>query len=199
MVNAAPGEWTRDFAVDTAKKHCGNSSLRVKASTESGTSGSAYKMLSVPAPSTAFWVRFYVQSDMPMGNTEHNVFAEAATGDSPNAANPAEFAEDVGIAFNLTDADVVWPTGYGRINGNPNPYVLTATTWQCVEISYDIPGKHVQLFVNGTQLIDAPGHPVNLPGTFNRFKFGFNALHGPTRQMWYDDVVVAPTRIGGCN
>jgi hypothetical protein len=77
--------------------------------------------------------------------------------------------------------------------------MLPAMTWHCIEISYDLTNKHVQLFLNGTLLIDGPGHPTMVSGTYNRFKFGFNYLHGPARQMWYDSVAVAPTRIGGCN
>src|SRR5687768_10580901 len=48
-VNAAPGEWTRDFAIDTAVFKNGISALRVKGM-EEGISGSAYQMLAVPAP-----------------------------------------------------------------------------------------------------------------------------------------------------
>jgi hypothetical protein len=37
------------------------------------------------------------------------------------------------------------------------------------------------------------------PPAIKIFKFGFQNFHGPNRVMWYDDVAVAPTRIGGCN
>jgi len=171
----------------------------VKASTETGTSGSAFEMLSVPATPNAFWVRFWVQSAILMGSQDHNAFAWAATGDMPNDGPAVEFAEDVGIAFNTQDNDV-WPAGYGRLSGgSTNPYQLPAMTWQCVEISYDLTNRHIQLFVGGTQLIDATSYPASsVTGTWNRFKFGFNSYHGPARVMWYDDVAVAPTRIG-CN
>src|SRR6185369_2180197 len=43
--NAAPGDWTRDFAVDTALFHGGKSSLRVKLTSEAGASTSSYRML----------------------------------------------------------------------------------------------------------------------------------------------------------
>ena len=101
-VNAAPGEWTRDFAVDTAQKHAGASSLRVK-SNESGTSGSAYKMLAVPATTGTFWTRFWLRSDIDLGGEKHNSFTEASNADDPNAALHYEFGEDVGIVLHTDD------------------------------------------------------------------------------------------------
>lgn len=195
-VNAAPGEWTRDFEVDTTLFHSGKSSLRVKSgSGEMNTSGSAYRMLAVPAPTGAFWVRFYIQqTEMDLGGAEHNVFAAAAASDDPNAAGAIEFAEDVGIAFNTSDA-VRWPMGYGRLTGGGTmPYTLTKGMWHCIEISYDGQGREQQLFINGTQQIDAKDYPSSATAIKN-FKFGFNQLHGPARKIWYDDVAVAPTRI----
>jgi hypothetical protein len=200
MVNAAPGEWTRDFAIDTAQKNSGNSSVRVKSATgETGTSGSAYKMLAVPATMNAFWVRFFIRSDVAIGMNPHNVFAGGSVGSGPNDAT-IEFADDVGVSFNTSD-DVKWPTGYGRINGNMMPYMLAAATWHCVEISFDGPGRVQQLFVGGTQLINATSYPTStsMSWPLRFFKFGYNALHAEvSRAVWFDDVAVAPTRIGGC-
>lgn len=195
-VNAAPGEWTRDFEIDTTVFHGGKSSLRVKSgSGDTNTSGSAYRMLAVPAPSGAFWVRFYIQqTELDLGGTDHNVFAAAAASDDPNAAGAIEFAEDVGIAFNTSDA-VRWPMGYGRLTGGGTmPYTLPKGMWHCIEISYDGQGREQQLFINGTQQIDAKDYPSTATAIKN-FKFGFNQLHGPARKVWYDDVAVAPTRI----
>jgi hypothetical protein len=197
MVNAAPGDWSRDFAIDATQHHSGSSSLLVKNSNASGSSGSAYRMLAVPATAGAFWARFWVQSDMAMGSLDHNAFAGGSIGDTPNDLM-IEFAEDVGIAFNTSDADA-WPTGYGRLSGGgTNPYTLPAMTWACVEISYDGTHQVQQLYIGGAQLINATNYPAAVePLTY--FKFGFDAYHGPARQMWYDDVAVTPTRIpGGC-
>jgi hypothetical protein len=133
---------------------------------------------------------------MPIGGTEHNAFAGGSVDDTPNGLM-IEFAEDVGVAFNTSDSDQ-WPTGYGRLTGGgTKPYTLPAMTWECVEISYDGTGKEQQLFVNNVQLIDAKGYPANTEA-LTYFKFGFNALHGPARQVWFDDVVVAPARMGDC-
>lgn len=197
MVNAAPGDVTRDFGIDTTQHHSGNSSLLVKNQNATGTSGSAYRMLAVPAPSGAFWVRFWIESDMTIGMSDHNAFAGASIGSGPNDSM-IEFAEDVGIAFNTSDADV-WPTGYGRLmDGSTKPYSLPAMKWACVEISFDGANRVQQLYINGTQLINATNYP-SAAKTLTYFKFGFESYHGPARQIWYDDVAVAPTRVGGCS
>lgn len=196
-VNAAPGEWTRDFEVDSTISHAGKSSLRVKSGSEAGVSGSAYRMLAVPAPSGAFWVRFYIQqTELDLGGAEHNVFASASASDEPNAAS-IEFAEDVGIAFNTSD-NVRWPMGYGRLTtGGTMPYSLPKGMWHCIEISFDAQMREQQLFINGMQQIDAKDYPAasSVSAGIKTFKFGFNQLHGPTRKIWYDDVAVGPTRI----
>jgi hypothetical protein len=189
--NAAPGEWTRDFEVDTKVFHSGKSALRVKAGTADAGSG-AYQMLAVPAQSK-FWARFYIRQDeLDIGGEGHNVFGGAAIGDDTNAAI-VEIAEDVGLAFNTSD-DVRWPAGFGRINGTPKPYTLAKGQWHCIEVSFDSDAKHQQLFVAGVQ-IDATNYPANI-AAFKNFKFGFNKLHGPARSIWYDDVAVGPTRPG---
>jgi hypothetical protein len=196
MVNAAPGDWSRDFAIDTTQHHAGASSLLVKNQSASGSSGSAYRMLAVPGTAGAFWVRFWIQSDMPIGGIDHNAFAGGSIGSGPNDLM-IEFAEDVGIAFNTSDSDK-WPTGYGRTtSGGTMPYTLPAMTWECVEISYNGTGREQQLFINNVPLIDATGYPGSAEA-LTYFKFGFDAYHGPARQVWYDDVAVAPARIGGC-
>ena len=194
--NAAPGDWSRDFEVDTMLFHGGKSSLRVKSgSADAGASG-AYQMLAVPAPSGAFWVRFYIQqTELDIGGLDHNVFGGAADTDEPNSPVMIELAEDVGVAFNTNDA-VRWPMSYGRVNGNPMPFSLPKGMWHCIEISYDSQKREQKMFVNGTQQIDATDYPASLANPVKIFKFGFNKLHGPPRKVWFDDVAVGPTRAG---
>jgi hypothetical protein len=194
--DAAPGEWTRDFAVDTSVFKNGRSSLRVKLASEAGTSGSAYQMLAVPAPTAKFWVRFHIRSDVELGGMEHNVFATPASSDATGDRG-VEFAEDVGIAFNASDV-VRWPAGYGRLpSGGTNLYKLAADTWHCVEIAYDGQDRVQILYVNGTELINAPNFPASSPSTpYRFFKFGYHRLHNTARRIWFDDVAVAPQRVG---
>jgi hypothetical protein len=183
--------WTHDFEVDSTVSKVGRSSLLVKnVSTASG----AYKMLAVNSGGSAFWVRFYLRSDVELGASAHNVYAQAAGSDDPNDANSVEFAEDVGLAFNSHD-DVRWPSGYGRTSGGGvKPFTLPKDTWHCIEISFDGPGKQQKLFINGTQQIDATSFPATAY-TFKTFRFGYNSLNGTARKLWYDDVVVAPARV----
>jgi hypothetical protein len=185
--NAAPGDWSRDFEVDTTLFHTGKSSLRVKSDAEAGISG-AYRMLAVPAPNASFWVRFYMQqTELDIGNNDHNVFASASGSDDPNAPS-VEFAEDVGVAFNAMDV-VRWPATYGRTTaGGLNPFSLPKGVWHCIEISYDSQVREQKLFVDGVQQIDASDFPAaaSLGAGFKIFKFGFNQLHGPSRKIWYE-------------
>jgi hypothetical protein len=192
--NAGPGEWTRDFEVDTTLFHGGKSSLRVKAG-DTGASG-AYQMLAVPAPMATFWVRLYIQqTEVDIGGDKHNVFGGAASTDEPNSPGMIEFAEDVGLAFNTSD-DVRRPTGYGYINGTLMGFKLPKGMWHCIEINYDSATRAQKLFVNGVLQIDATDYPMAVPGPVKIFKFGLNALNGPPRKLWFDDVAVGPTRAG---
>jgi hypothetical protein len=175
--DAAPGDWTRDFAIDTTIKKNGNSSLRVKLTTESGASGSAYRMLAVPATMNAFWVRFFIRSDIDMGG-EHNAFTKASTTTAKGDSGAIEFGEDVGIAFNTSD-DVRWPTGYGRLTtGGTNPYVLRKTLVLRRKFRMTAQRGFKQLFVNGAQLINATNYPSTTKA-IQAFKFGLHTFHGP--------------------
>jgi hypothetical protein len=193
--NAGPGPWTRDFAVDTAQHHSGNSSLRVK-SGESGASG-AYQMLAVPATPTAFWARFWMMSAMTIGQQAHNAYAGASVGSGANDLM-IELADDTGVAFNTKDQDC-FPT-VGCTGQHPTTfYNLPAMTWECIEISYDVTNQVQQLYINGSLTINAPNYPGStVASSVPYFKFGLDAYQGPPRDVWYDDVAVAPTRIGGC-
>lgn len=193
-VNAAPGEWTRDFEVDTTVFNTGKSSLKLK--NPSG-SGSAYQMLAVPAPAGGkFWARFYIrQADADIGIVDHNVFAGASDSDEPNSTVMIEFAEDVGVSFNASD-NVRWPMGYGRVMGTPMPYTLVKGEWHCIELSFDGNARVQQLYIGGELKIDATDYPATVGKPLAFFKLGFNKLHGPARAVWYDDVAVGPTRPG---
>jgi len=194
--NAAPGEWTRDFEVDTTLFHGGKSSLRVKAGSTDTTASGAYQMLAVPAPMTTFWVRFYIQqTELDIGESDHNVYGGAASTDEPNSPGMIEFAEDVGVSFNTSDA-VRWPMGYGRINGTPMPYKLPKGMWHCIEINFNSETRAQKLYINGALQIDATDYPTTVASPIKVFKFGFNKLHGPARKVWFDDVAVGPTRAG---
>lgn len=153
----------------------------------------SYKMLAVPSGGAAFWVRFYLRSDQPIGVHDHNAIAIASTSDDPNSGG-VEFAEDVGLSFNTQD-NVRWPEGYGRLMaGGEMPYSIPANEWHCIELSFDGTGQVQKLFIAGEELINATMYPSSALN-FTTFKFGYNALHGTARSLWYDDMVVASSRV----
>ena len=191
--NGNPADpWTKDFEVDSTVKHSGSSSLRVRSAGE-GTG--AYKMLAVPTPGASFWVRFYIRSDKDLGENDHNVLAQAAGMDSANDGPHMEFGEDVGISLHYDDSQIRWPEGFGRLmNGSTKPYTLSKDTWHCIELQFDGQGKVHKAFVEKNELISASNFPT-ASVDYKFFKFGYNSLHGTVRKTWYDDVVVAPTRV----
>ncbi len=193
LFNAAPGEWTRDFEVDTTVFRHGKSSLKVKGAGGTG----ALQMLAVPTPTTGpFWVRFYLRQDeMDIGGVKHNVYAGAADSATTNSTVMVEVAEDVGLAFNSHDK-VAWPKDHGRILGKETPYTLAKGMWHCIEVQFDGQARTQKLYVGGVETINATEFPPDGAVSFTHFKFGMNALNGPQRVVWYDDVAVGPTRPG---
>jgi hypothetical protein len=182
--------WTDYFAVDTTVKNSGNSSLRTKSEIN------GYRMLAVPSGGATFWVRLYIRSDEDLGEMDHNVFAQAAKNDDPNDGEHMEFAEDVGLSLHFDDGNIRWPDGFGRLDGGGTmPYALPKDTWHCLEFLFDGQGRIHQMYVAGALLIDAQAFPANAQA-WSHFKFGYNALHGTVRNTWYDDVAVAPERVG---
>jgi hypothetical protein len=186
--------WTASFEIDTTVHNSGKSSLRVKTNSESTTG--AYKMLSVPSGGAVFWVRMYIRSDVDLGQINHDVYAQVALVDDPNDGNHIELADDVGLSLHVDDSNIRWPTGYGRLSGGGTaPFTLPKDTWHCIELSINGQARVQKLYVNGTEQISATDFPTSAEA-YKVFKFGYNALHGTIRKTWYDDVVVAPARVG---
>lgn len=187
--------WTALFEVDSSVHFAGNSSLRVRKNSEPNAS-TMYKMLAVPTGGADFWVRFYLRSDVELGQEGHNAYAIASVSDDPNDATKVEFADDVGLSFNASDT-VRWPEGYGRLaDGGTRPYSLPANEWHCIELHFDGAGRTQSLYVEGEELIVASEYPSSAI-SFGTFKFGYLGYHNEAdRAVWYDDVAVAPTRIG---
>jgi hypothetical protein len=190
--NGGPGEWTRDFQIDTAVFHSGKSSVKL---VNPGTG--QLRMLRVAAPAGGkFWARFYIrQAGADIGDLKHNVFAGASWTTDANT-KMIEFAEDVGVAINVNDK-VRWPMGFGRLNdGSTKPFTLPKDQWHCIELSFDGVARVQQVYVEGELKIDATDFPEMVPMPLAFFRFGFQALNGPARDIWYDDVAVGPTRPG---
>lgn len=77
------------------------------------------------------------------------------------------------------------------------PLRLPANAWYCVEVGYNGATGDTQLFIDGVESINArtwtPGK-----GNFTFVKFGVESLHAVKRTIWFDDVSVTPSRLGGC-
>lgn len=177
-----------NMEIDASTFHAGAHSLHVKP----GGGGYDWRMLSVPAPGPKFWARLYVRSSVEIGQAEHNAFFQAMTGDGdPNAGDNVEVAEQFcQILLNLHDA-LVLQEGATSMCGSGTK--LPANTWHCMEAYFDGTKGDVQVYANGTKIIDKTGWDKL---DFKTFSFGYLGFHGPARSMWYDDVAVAPERIG---
>jgi hypothetical protein len=63
-----------------------------------------------------------------------------------------------------------------------------------MEALFDGATGNVQVFVEGDEIIDASGWQA--PTAYKSFRFGYLRFDSPARDVWMDDVIVAPTRIG---
>jgi hypothetical protein len=178
-----------DFLMlDPNFKNSGGQSLQVPPG--AGAVG-AYKMLAVPVPGPTFWVRLYFRSDMTFGGTEHNTIMQAMN--VTGAAKGVEVAEQFcQVLLNDNDSAIYPPGLSGCSTTGP---VLSANQWHCVEAFYDGVNGNVQIYADNNKIIDAEGWTPS-KATFTNFQFGFIEYHGPDRTIWYDDVVVAASRVG---
>ncbi|XYH94119.1 hypothetical protein ACMHYB_40660 [Sorangium sp. So ce1128] len=175
--------------IDASIFHGGAHSLHVKP----GGSGYDWRMLSVPAPGPKFWARLYVRSSVDIGQAEHNAYFQAMTGNGdPNEGHNVEVAEQYcQIVLNLHDVVVLSEGGETRCGSGGT--LLPKDQWHCMEAYFDGTQGDVQVYANGTKIIDKAGWDKL---DFKTFSFGYLGFHGPARSMWYDDVAVAPERIG---
>jgi hypothetical protein len=181
--------WMDFMSIDSTVFHAGAHALMVK---PTGNDGYSYRMLAVDAPAASFWVRLYVRSDADLGQAEHNAFFAASTADGDqNNGDLMEVAEQYcQVVMNLHD-DVVTSVG-GTTACGSGGVLLAKDTWHCVEAFFDGPNGKIQVFADGTPVIDKSDWTKL---SFQSFVFGFLQFHGPSRTMWYDDVAVGPTRM----
>jgi hypothetical protein len=74
----------------------------------------------------------------------------------------------------------------------PTNNTLPANTWLCMEAHYNGGSGDVEIFADGAPLIDAAGYRAV---TFQTFRIGY-MRYNDDRTVRYDDVVVAPNRVG---
>jgi hypothetical protein len=182
-----PGD---SMVIDSNESFAGSQSLLVPA----GGSNFDYRMLSVLVPTRAFWVRLHVLTDVEFGDGNHDTLFSASTLlDGFNGDRSIEFAEQFGQVLLNKNDQLHGPTAPGPPN-NVAGSVVTANVWHCMEAFYDGVTGDVLVFRDNVQIITAPGWR---PDTYNNFRFGYQRFN-TARNVWFDDVVVGPTRIG-CN
>jgi hypothetical protein len=149
-----------------------------------------YRMLGVAVPAT-FWVRLYIKSDQDIGQDGHNAFFVAMTDPNyHNSMHSVEVSEQFTCIL-LNEHDTLFPTGTTcGVNK-----ALPKNMWHCMEAMFDGATGSVQVFANGTMIVDAPAW-APAKAAFNTFEFGYANYHDPAASVWYDDVVVAATRVG---
>jgi hypothetical protein len=174
--------------LDTTEHFGGSKSLKV-------TSPGAFnfRMLGVTVPAT-FWVRLHMRSDQDFGQADHNAFFVAMTdANYHNSATSVEFSEQFGcLQLNEHDTNYPMADSTGKACGGP---LLPKNTWHCVEAMFDGTSGNVQIYTNGTKIVDAVGW-ARAKATFKIFEFGFGDYNGPGRNIWYDDVAIATSRVG---
>jgi hypothetical protein len=174
------------MTLDTTAPFDGAQSLKV---TSAGPF--TFRMLGVAVPAT-FWVRLHIKSDQDIGQEGHNAFFQAMTdANYHNSTHSVEVSEQFGCIV-LNDHDTLFPTGTTCAANT----ALPKNTWHCMEAMFDGTTGNVQVYANGTKIIDAVAWAPAVGAAFKEFEFGYANYHDPAASVWYDDVAIAPTRIG---
>lgn len=177
--------------LDATVAHGGRQSLHMP------VGANYYRMLSVAVPGNDFWIRLYTRSDVgfgAQGSTHATLFMGSivAPGGDYNADRAVEIAEQFGqVLLNVKDS--LFGTSGTNPNGQPGTR-LPDDTWTCMEAHFDGNTGDIGVFVDGSEIIDAAGWQA--PMTFRSFRFGYLRFDSPARDVWMDDVVVAPARVG---
>lgn len=171
------------FLFDTTEVFAGTRSLTIPA-TNSG--GFFYRALAVPVPGQDFWVRLYMHLSTPLGDNSHDSVFGASSGALTADVN-GEALVELSEQFN----EILLNTDDALFNP-PTNSTLPANTWLCMEAHYNGGSGDVEIFADGAPLIEAAGYRAV---TFQTFRIGY-MRYNDDRTVRYDDVVVAPNRVG---
>ena len=175
---------------DTAVKHSGNQSIVFPA----GSTGFNVKEVVTPIPGNTFWARLFVQVSSTFGDNDHDslfVASTAKTTEDNNAEHGPELSEQ-GNQILLNADDALFNANGAGFPSNSTGPTLSANTWHCVEAFYDGGSGDVQIFNDSQMVINAPGYKKL---TYSTFRFGYIQFN-TARTIHFDDVVVAPDRVG---
>jgi hypothetical protein len=140
----------------------------------------------VPVPVQDFWVRLYMHLSTPLGDNSHDSVFGASSGALAADVN-GEALVELSEQFN----EILLNTDDALFNP-PTNNTLPANTWLCMEAHYDGGTGDVEIFADGAALIDAQGYrQVN----YQTFRIGY-MRYNDDRTVRYDEVVVAPNRVG---
>lgn len=147
--------------------------------------GFYYRALAVPVPGQNFWVRLYVRLSGVFGNNSHDSLFGASSGNLDADVNNealVEFSEQFDQVLLNTDDQVFTPD---------TKTTLEANKWYCMEAHYDGASGNVEIFADGKQIINATGYAKL---NYQSFRIGY-MQYNDARSIWYDDVIVAPSRV----
>jgi hypothetical protein len=174
------------ISIDSALARGGSRSLKV-------TGNEFSQMLAATVPSK-FWGRLYLRSDTDI-QQGHNTYVAAGTSDGdPNNGEYVRIGEhqcQLELNRKSDDKELLSNGGQYTCSGGVK---LLADTWYCLEFLYDGPGSETRVFVDGSEITEL--HADWGPYEYKVFKLGFEKYHGAAKTLWYDDLALAPERIG---
>jgi hypothetical protein len=160
-----------------------------------GTSFS--QMLGIPTGTSTFWTRVYLRTDADMSMIPgHATYVAATDGNGdPNMGEHVRVGEhecQLELNRKSDDKELLSNGGTYQCSGG---VVFAKNAWVCLEAFFSGTGREVRVFVAGVET--TPLHVTDWgPYTYGMFKFGFENYSSPARNMWYDDIAIAPQRIG---
>ncbi len=186
-------------AIDTSRKHLGNSSLRISANNGYSTLLAKEGAPIFPAPNNTYFGRvwFFVPTPLP---TDHVIWLESGV--------VMNDQHEVRIGMHLGFGQInLWQNGEVDIREPTAP--MRPDAWICLE--FRMGPDVLEIWMDGTRVDglsttnwvaanQANGNQTPRTGwspTHAAFRLGWE-LSGGTRQIWYDDVALGHARIG-CN
>jgi hypothetical protein len=137
----------------------------------------------------AFWARIFVRFDTLFGDNDHDSLFAISDGDlsvDNNRETRIEFSEQEGTIVLNRSTDVI---GFPIVR----PTTLSANTWHCVETRFDGGSGDVEVFADGQPIISDLAK-AKYQIAVKTFRIGTLQFHAP-RNVWFDDVVIAPNRV----
>ena len=186
FVIGGDSSFANQFAIDSSQAHSGQQSFAIPGPSP----GFSYRALAVPAARQEYWARLFVQVSSEFGDDNHDSLFGASNANLTSDHNNEtliELSEQFGyVLLNTDDCALACNT--------PSPQLkLSANTWHCLEAHYDANTGHVEVFLEGDRFIDATQAQHQL--TLQTFRLGYMRFN-TERSVWYDDVVLAASRVG---